>query len=905
MKSIQSIRVCAVLSFLLFLSVARGDVTVGGLQCEYLTDPLGIDVTAPRFTWKLADSAQTRGQKQTGYHVLVASSPAQLAQDQGDIWDSKDVASSQSALVPFAGHPLRSGEDCYWKVQILDRDGKPSAWSTPAHFSMGLLAPGDWKGSWIQHPAASNDPDIWYRKTFRLPAKPVSAYLYVASVGYHEVYVNGRKIDARVLAPALSRLDKRILYVTYDLAPALQAGKNCVGIWTGPGWAHFAPFHVQQALRVQLNGRTAGGTPFSIVSDPSWKCEPSGSGYLNNPKSGDLGNNYGGEQIDARKYDPAWCTASFDDSAWASPASLTLPMTLSAQMMEPSRIIEDIPALSVEGNGTYRFTLAKNFSGWVSVALHDQAAGDKITIQVSDNPTRMQAFGQRSLYICWGGATETFQNRFNYAAGRYVTVSGLKNPPALTDVIGHAIGTDLARTGYFSCSNELMNRIYETDLWTFRSDTVEGYTQDCPHRERKGYGEENFATAWGCGLPNYNSGAFYTHAVLNWRDSQRPDGALPPIAPQLGVVYGGPMWSSAPLNMGWETYKTYGDTRLLADSYPAYKSFLDLMAQNVVDGVLKPVSPIFNESKGGSFLGDWARPTDPTDPLKGKEFGTTPEASLFNSCVYAMDLRTFIAVARVLGKNDDAEAYGKRLADFKTTVQAHFFDPGQNLYIDSRQIHLAFPIFADITPDDVKPSVLANFDKEIGTTRPYLDMGSSGLPILLKFLVEDLGDNDVLYDLLSKSTAPGYGFFLSQGETTWPEYWSDHCASHIHTCYTGIASYFMKGIGGIREDPAHYGYQSFIIKPALVGDLTFAEARTESLYGPISSRWEKKDGAVQLAVTIPANSSAIVEVPATDAGNVTEGATAAAQAPGVEFLKMDGAYASFRVQSGVYQFVSR
>ena len=106
-------------------------------------------------------------------------------------------------------------------------------------------------------------------------------------------------------------------------------------------------------------------------------------------------------------------------------------------------------------------------------------------------------------------------------------------------------------------------------------------------------------------------------------------------------------------------------------------------------------------------------------------------------------------------------------------------------------------------------------------------MGSSGLPVLLKFLIEDTERDDIIAEHLSKTTEPSYGYFLSRGETAWPEYWDDTKPSRIHTCYTGIAAWFIKGLGGIREDPNQYGYQSFIIKPALVGNLTFAEAQDQ------------------------------------------------------------------------------
>ena len=444
----------------------------------------------------------------------------------------------------------------------------------------------------------------------------------------------------------------------------------------------------------------------------------------------------------------------------------------------------------------------------------------------------------------------------------------------------------------------MFNRIYETDLWTYRANTIEGYTSDCPHRERLGYGEENFATAWGDGIPNYDAGAFYTKIVRDWCDVQQPNGWINHTAPQVNNHYGGTMWSSAPLNIGWEFYKNYGDKQILAESYVTDKAWLNYLAANVKDGILQPYNTNYNKAGAGNFLGDWAEP-------HASEFGNSSKALLFNNCDYALDLRNFVVVAKILDKPEDVAVYGKRLEDLKKNVQAHFFNPDQNNYIDSSQIHLAFPMFAGITPDDLKPKVFANFETDILETHPYFDMGSSGLPILLKFLIEDVERDDIIFTNLSKTTEPSYGFFLSRGETAWPEYWDDTKPSRIHTCYTGIAAWFIKGLGGIREDPDHYGYQSFLIKPALVGDLTFAEARTESLYGTISSRWEKTNGIVQMNVTIPVNSTATVYVPATYVKNVTENGVAISKADGVKFLKMEGANAVLQVQSGVYQFVSR
>ena len=403
-----------ILSLGLWLSAARAEVVVSQLQCEYLTDPLGIDVRTPRLTWQMTDADHARGQKQTGYEVLAASSPALLDQGRADLWDSGQVLSSQSALVPFAGKKLTSGQDCYWKVKVLDKDKKSSAWSPIARFSMGLLEPGDWTGPWIKHPAAAKEKHIWFRKTFALREKAASAFVYVATVGYHELYVNGQKIDPRVLAPSLTRLDNRVLYVTYDIAAALKAGENCIAIWTGPGWSRYEFFKTEPALRVQLHGKTIGGDAIALASDTSWRCAVSSSEDLGGCQFRD----HGGERIDARKYIPQWNAVDFDDQQWSTAATVAVGATLSAQMVEPSRAIETIDARSLSGDGPYKIDFSKNFSGWISLAMRNQSAGDVVTIQVSDNPDTVQAFGQKSIYVCRGGPSETFQNRFNYAAGR-------------------------------------------------------------------------------------------------------------------------------------------------------------------------------------------------------------------------------------------------------------------------------------------------------------------------------------------------------------------------------------------------------------------------------------------------------------------------------------------------------
>ena len=872
---------------------------VADLQVEYLTEPLGIDIGQPRFSWQLSAPDHARGQKQTAYRVLVADDASALAKDQADVWDSGEVASEQSVLVPYHGQNLVSGREYFWKVRVWDKDRKPSDWSGVARFSMGLLNPQDWTGSWIAHPSAPAEKHIWYRSNLSLNEPLPSAFAHVASLGYHELYVNGKKVDDRVLAPPLTRLDKRVHYVTYDLSTALKAGKNTLAIWYGPGWSRYDAgplltgiFGVPQAIRVQVNGRTASGHAVTLASDTAWRCEVSCSENIGPWRSGGQGD-MGGEKIDARRQVPNWNAIDFDDREWPCAKSVAVAAELSAQMIEPTRIIETLPAREVSGNGPYLVDLGRNFTGWIEVKMRGQSPGDAVTVQVANRPGTVQDFGQSNSYVCAGGGPEQFKNRFNYVAGRYIAIAGLKARPGLSDVTGYAVGTDLKRVGHFSSSSALFNSIYETDLWTFRANTIEGFTADCPHRERLGYGEVAFATAWGIGLPNYRAGAFYAKVLRDWSDVQEPSGWVNHTAPQINRHAGGPLWSSAGLNVGWAFYQTYGDQRILEQAYRSNQRWLEFLAAHVSDGLLRPY-----HEEPGRFLGDWLAP-------KGRrQLGDSTEALFFNNCVYAMNLKTVSGMAKVLGRSEDVALSGQRLQALKTQINGRFFDSRRNLYLDGRQVSMAFPLLTGIVPEGRRQEVISNFEKEILQTRPYLDAGSSGLPILSKYLIEDAGRGDILFAHLSKTTAPGYGCFLARGETTWPEDWTEDVPSRIHTCYTGIASYFMKSLGGLQPDPAQPGWQEFVIKPVLAGDLKFVEASTESMYGPIVCRWERVGGLIRMGVTVPVNSRATVYLPAGDMKQLLESGNNLESVKGVKLLKIEGGYAVLRVESGRYEFSS-
>src|ERR1017187_192033 len=201
---------------------------VENLRCEYLANPKGIDVLRPRLSWLL--NSDRRGEKQTAYQVVVTTT-------QDELWDSSKVASDQSIQVEYAGKPLSSRQACQWKVRVWDKDGKPSAWSKPATWMMGLLKQEDWQAKWIGSPSAELvAPAPLLRKTFTVAQSVKRAIVYVTGLGFYELHLNGGKVDDHEMDPGFTRYDRRVLYATHDVTPQIQRGVNTIGMMLGNGW---------------------------------------------------------------------------------------------------------------------------------------------------------------------------------------------------------------------------------------------------------------------------------------------------------------------------------------------------------------------------------------------------------------------------------------------------------------------------------------------------------------------------------------------------------------------------------------------------------------------------------------------------------------------------------------------
>ena len=903
---------------------ADAKVDVVDLRCEYLQDPLGIDVLEPRLSWRLAaKDVSARGLRQASYQVLVSSNLQRLTKDEGNLWDSGEMASSQSVHVVYSGQHLRPREECFWKVRVRDQAGKLSAWSKPARWTMGLLGKENWLAQWIGTsevhvrkkgwPIPDNTmPDPWFRKQFALDAAPLRAMFYVASIGYHEVYVNGQKVGDTVLAPCATNHKKRARYCTYDITKYLQQGKNVIGLWLGTSWSIFPPYKssdrpASPLVLAQVEVELPGANLLSITTDASWRTHPSPSTLLG---VWDF-MHFGGELYDANREAPDWCKVDFDDSGW-QPAKVFSPhLELSAEMVEPNRLEKAIQPVKIEErpSGQYRVDMGVNFAGFVEIDLRG-TPGKRIDMQFSERADQPITHLLHSAYILGPSGKGTFRNRFNYSVGRWITIEGLEEKPALADIRAHLVRTDYRPAADFQCSDKLLNDIYRTTLWTFENLSVGGYVVDCPHRERMGYGGDAHATTE-TALNSYHLGAFYTKWAEDWRDAQgssaawgtgvkagqpgaggaAEEGNLPYTAPTYWGG-GGPGWCGYCVTLPWLMYRQYGDRRILEQSLPTIERWLAFLESKSSGDMLV--------RWGGEwdFLGDWLWPG-----AKGVN-GDTPETLFFNNCYWIYNLQTAARIAGVLGKPQLAEAYSKRADAVRRGVHAKFFRPDDNSYVNGFQAYLSIALLVDLPPQDLRAAVAKRLEDEILSRRGgHIHAGITGGYFVIKDLLES-GRGDLILEMATKDDYPSWGNMLRRGATTFWESWEGD-NSLLHSSYLHLGLWFIEGLGGIQPDPEQGGFQTFIIRPDIRPKrLEWVKAHYESLYGPISSAWKVEKDQLHVSVTVPPNSTATVLLPVRDGNAVRESGRAASAAPGVKPMGMLKGRAAFRVESGSYEFLS-
>ncbi len=881
---------------LLLAAVSAHGLSPIGLNCEYLENPIGLDTPEPRLGWVL--ESNERAQKQSAYQILVASSSALLDQDNGNLWDSGRVSSDQSLQVGYAGKPLRSGQRCFWKVRVWDQDGTASPYSAPATWDMGLLSAQDWQGQWIASTKETDyRPAPMFRRAFDVEQKPRQARAYICGLGYYELHINGQKVGDHLLDPGYTRYDKRALYVSYDVTEALRRGRNAIGVVLGTGWYnvhtkavwdfHKAPWRASPRLRMQIEIEYPDGRTETIATDERWRTS---TGPII------FDSIYGGETYDARLEQPGWDTASFDDTRWSAAQVVEAPAgKVVAQAMQPIKADTVIKPVKVTEPqpGVFVFDMGQNFAGFAELNVRGPA-GTKVVMKYGERLDKNGLLDradiqqhvikldpkqqyQTDTYILKGRGRKSWHSRFVYHGFQYVEVTGFPGKPSLDSLRGVFIHSAVPEAGQFACSNPLLNRIWRAGRWSYLSN-LQGIPTDCPHREKNGWtGDAHLAAEQG--LFNYAPTAVYEKWLNDLDDEQRPTGELPGIVPTSGWGYAwgnGPAWDSAFVLIPFYLYEYCGDTRVLGDHYDAMKRYVDYLTTKAKDGIV---------SIG---LNDWA-------PYK-----TTTPADITSTAYYYKDAQIVAVAAEVLCKAEEAKQYRELASSIREAFNRKFYDANTGLYGNGSQTALSCALYQGLVEPAEKERVFHNLVAAVEKRDWHIDTGILGAKYLLNALLEN-GRADVAYRIATQKDLPSWGWWLEQGATTLWEQWNG-TESRNHIMFGDISAWFYKALAGIRPDPASPGFKHFSIRPEVVGDLTWVKAQYQSASGLIRSEWKRAGGQFTLKITVPANTTATVWVPARDVNLIRENGAPVGKAKGLTFSGNTGGVCRFEVGSGSYEF---
>lgn len=882
---------------------AAARLRLSSLRCEHSGDPLGVDVAQPHLSWILESRA--RGERQTAYQVLAASSPEALAGGHGDLWDSGKVASDDTLQIRYEGQPLATAERVFWKARVWDAFGKPSPWSAPAQWTMGVLRDSDWTARWIGagDPPAMRYETLLLRRVFDVRHGLTRAVAYVCGLGQYEMTVNGCKSGDDLLAPGWTKYDRTCLYDTRDITALLKPGANAVGLFLGNGMYNVhggrytkftGPFEAPKAI-CMIRLEYGDGSVDTLGTDDRWRIA---AGPIT------FSSVYGGEDYDARLAQPGWDEAAFYDFHWArahvvdGPGGRLRGLSASAP---PIRAFETFhPAVKLLKPGVSVYDLGQNAAVMIRLTVHG-AAGSTVTIMPAEllhadgSVDRGSVGGGEAYwkYTLAGSKSETYIPKFFYQGCRYLQVE-LGNPdhgapPIVDSLTGEVVGSDSQPSGSFTCSNDLFNRIFTLIRWAQRSNMMSVMT-DCPHRERLGWLEEDHLNGPSLRY-NFDLNRLFAKIENDMADSQTEDGLIPDIAPEYVKFDGGfrdsPEWGSAFLLMPWQQYEFTGDSALLERNYDAMKRYVAYLSGKARDGILD------------YGLGDWYD-IGPNPPGYAQ---LTPVA-LTATAFYYQDALILARAAGLLGKEDDQKRFDQLAGEIKNAFNAKFWNDATGQYATGSQCANAIPLVMDLAPSDRRAGLVDAIVKDVRSRGNSFTAGDVGYRYLLQALAEG-GRSDVIFAMNDQSEKPGYGYQLAKGATSLTEAWdANPDSSQNHFMLGQIVEWFYGDLAGIRPDPNAPGFKNVVIRPTPVGDITAASAAYDSVRGRIAVDWKREGTRFTLRITVPPNATATVVVPTGDASSVHEGGKPVLEAGGVKFVRGEAGAAVYAIESGEYLFIS-
>ncbi len=831
------------------------------LKCEDLINPIGIDVQKPRLSWTCEGAI-----KQTAYKVVAYSKELKIF-DSGKTYSDK-----MNYVFPL---DLSSRQRVTWQVTLWDENDKEGE-TVSAFFEMGLLFAKDWKAKWITGNYSPKKkmryPVDCFQKSF-ISIRPQKARLYITACGLYEARLNDKRVGDFVFAPGYTDYNKRIQYQVYDVTELIKNGKNDLTVELADGWYRGSTgawglrnqFGTQTKFIAQLEIVDVDEKITTICTDESWMWSSDGTIRFADNKDG--------EKVEAYRLPIYEKKAKITKHLIVPSASNNVPV----KEHERLSVIEVIKT----PKGKTVLDFGQNIAGYIEFTLNAKK-GQTVFMRFGEMLDKEGEFTQNNIqcankkrtkvtplqqveYICKDGKNH-YKTKFSVFGFRYALletdVTWKKE-----DFIAIAIYSDMERTGLFDSSNKLLNKFFESTVWSMKNNHLDVPT-DCPTRERHGWtGDAQIF----CGTAAYmfNFAPFAKKYLRDMYDWQKKNGKLPQIAPYGGVDFymavmnGSVGWADAGVIIPYTLWKRYGDKAILEEYYERMKKYAKFMMRRCGRKTIlsKPLHLKHKDRKFavnyGQNYGEWAEPTD-VCAMKWTDFVFPhPEvATAYTS--YIMDLMTEIATE--LGKTEDLPLYRKYSKGTKRAYRAIRQTKEYPLNSDRQAMHVRALYFDLLDKKEKEYSenrlikALENYNWRIGT-------GFLSTPLIMYVLTKI--NPEYAYKLLENEQMPGWLFMPKSGATTIWESWEGTeaqggIASLNHYSKGAVCEWLFNTMCGIRVGTKP---NTFIIKPVVGGTFKYAKASYQSVYGMVESGWELKNGKTIYRVKVPCNCTAEVILP--------------------------------------------
>jgi len=891
-------------------AVTAQDLMVRDLRVEHKKNPAGIDVQNPRFSWKIAGTGNNI--MQTAYSIRISAD--QKFPSSGIVWQSGKVTSGESVLQEYKGPSLRSGQRYFWQVKVWDNRGKESKWSETAYWETGFFSPSDWKAKWIEMESDTNrySPSPHFRKEFVVSKTVARAMVYVTSHGLYELHLNGAKVGDLVLTPGWTTYGKRLQYQVYDVTAMITKGNNAVGAVLGDGWYrgtlawgnNWAIYGKKLGLLMQMKITYTDGSEDLVITDETWKCSNDGAIRMN-----DL---YNGEIYDATRKLTGWNLPGYDEKSWINVITASYNIPLVGEESVPVRKINEIKPVKIfkTPGGSLVADMGQNMVGWIRIKVSGPK-GSVIKIRHAEVLDKYGEFYTENLraakcellYTLAGTGEEIYEPRFTFMGFRYIEVTGFPGTLTADNITGIVIHSDMELTGSYESSSALLNQLQHNIQWGQKGNFVDVPT-DCPQRdERLGWTGDAQAFSRTAAF-NFNVASFFTKWLKDVTLDQKPGGEVPDVIPDVlnrqdaKSAQPSAGWGDAAVIVPWTMYTVYGDRRLLEQQYPGMRAWVEYIKKRAGDSYIW---------KGGSKYGDWLFYHPPVNNHPEPDGHT--DHDFIATAFYAYSSKLLSDAARELGKADDEKYYEELFYKIKEVFLHEYVTPAGRVGTNSQTSYVLALMF-DLLPEELKEKSAQFLVNDIRSRRNHLSTGFLGTPYLCHILTQS-GHNNVAYDLLLQETYPSWLYPVKMGATTIWERWDGQkpdstfqdagMNSFNHYAYGAIGDWMYRISAGIEARSP--GYKEILIQPHFTDRLSYSRASFESPYGTIASGWERKEGKITVRVRIPANTSALILLPADDPVKVTESGAPVSGNKKFRSVVKQGKNVAIETGSGEYVFV--